>query len=339
MNSNARIALALAAAALAWTTGAAAQAPLEIKIADSFPKGHVIYDTVVNVMIPALEEGGKIKVSYFPANQLGAMKDVIEGVRGGVADIAYVAPGVVAGRMPVTNVVSLPGEFTSGEQLAKVFMRMVEGPLKREYDKLGIKVITASGTPPYQIFTVNRLVKVPADAKGLKLRGGGGDADDFMRDLGIAVINMPASQMYESLQRGVIDGAAYLHATAISNHLEEVTKFATEGAPLMSLLALYFVDQKKWDSWSPEIRAIVTRAGQRMAIEMGKEYDRRDRTEKAAFIKAGGKVHTLTDAEKKQWQDAYKSAPEQFIKKQEGRGFDYARQAYTEMQKIKAEVK
>jgi TRAP-type C4-dicarboxylate transport system substrate-binding protein len=323
--------LALAPAALAQ--------PIEMKIADSFPKGHVIYDSVVNVLIPALEEGGKIKVQYFPANQLGAMKDVIESVRGGVADIAYVAPGVVAGRMPVTNVMSLPGEFPSGEQLAKVFMKMVEGPLKREYDKLGIKIITASGTPPYQIFTVSRVVKGPADAKGLKLRGGGGDADDFMRDLGISVINMPASQMYESLQRGVIDGVAYLHATAPANHLEEVTKYATEGAPLMSLLALYFVDQKKWDSWSPEIKGIVARAGQKLAIEMGKEYDRRDKLEKAVFLKAGGKIHTVTAEERKAWQDSYKGAAEAFIKKQESRSFDYARAAYTEMQKLKAETK
>ena len=106
-------ALASTLAALAFAASAGAQ-PLQLKIADSFPKGHVIYDSVVNVMIPALEEGGKIKVQYFPANQLGQMKDVIEGVRGGVADIAYVAPGVVAGRMPVTNVLSLPGEFNSG---------------------------------------------------------------------------------------------------------------------------------------------------------------------------------------------------------------------------------
>ena len=331
-------ALAATIAAFAFVTEVAAQAPIEIKIADSFPKGHVIYDTVVSTLIPALEEGGKLKVKYFPANQLGQMKDVIEGIRGGVADIAYVAPGVVAGRMPVTNVLSLPGQFNSGEQLAKVFMKMVDGPLKREYDKLGIKIITASGTPPYQVFTVSRVVKGPEDVKGLKLRGGGGDADDFMRELGIAVVNMPASQMYESLQRGVIDGAAYLHATAASNHLEEVTKFATDGAPLMSLLALYFVDQKKWDAWPAEIQAIVKRAGEKMAIEMGKEYDRRDKTEKPAFLKTG-KIHTLTEDEKKRWQDAYKNAPEQFIKKQEGRGFDYARQAYAEMQKIKAEVK
>lgn len=313
--------------------------PITLKISDSFPKGHVIYDSVVNVMIPALEEGGKIKVEYYPANQLGAMKDVIESLRGGVADIAYVAPGVVAGRMPVTNVLSLPGEFESGEHLARVFMRMANGTLKREYDKLGIKIITASGTPPYQVFTRSKPVRGPEDAKGLKLRGGGGDADDFLREMGVAVINMPASQMYESLQKGVLDGAAYLQATAVSNHLQEVTKYATEGAPLMSLLALYFIDQKRWDAFSPEIQKIVASAGEKMAIAMGQEYDRRDRTEKPKFLAAGGQVQTLTPAEIQKWRDAYRSAPEKFVAKMERRGFDYAKASYDEMQKIKAEMK
>ncbi|MBK7472273.1 MAG: TRAP transporter substrate-binding protein DctP [Betaproteobacteria bacterium] len=328
--------LAAAIAAFAFATEVAAQAPIEIKIADSFPKGHVIYDTVVSTLIPALEEGGKIKVKYFPANQLGQMADVIESIHGGVADIAYVAPGIVAGRMPVTNLMSLPGQFTSGEHLARVFMKMADGPLKVEYDKLGIKIITASGTPPYQVFTRTKVVKVPADAKGLKLRGGGGDADDFMRDAGINVINMPASQMYEALQKGVLDGVAYLQATAPANHLQEVTKQATEGAPLMSLLALYFVSQKKWDAWPPDIQAIVKRAGEKMSIEMGKEYDRRDQDGKKVFLAAGGTVNVLTEADKQAWRDAYKDAPEKMIKKMEGRGFGYARQAYTEMQKLRA---
>jgi TRAP-type C4-dicarboxylate transport system substrate-binding protein len=331
---------AVAFAVALTTTAALAQAPITIKIADSFPKGHVIYDSVVNVMIPALEEGGKIKVQYFPANQLGQMSDIIEAIRGGVADIAYVAPGIVAGRMPVTNVLSLPGQFQSGEQLAKVFMKMAtEGSLKQEYDKLGIKIITASGTPPYQIFTRSKVVRVPADAKGLKLRGGGGDADDFMRDAGINVINMPASQMYESLQKGVLDGVAYLQATAPSNHLQEVTKQATEGAPLMSLLALYFVDQKKWDSFPPDIQAIVKRAGEKMAIAMGQEYDRREQEGKKVFLQAGGTVNALTPAEIAQWRDAYKDAPEKMIKKLEGRNFTYARPVYTELQKLRAEIK
>lgn len=338
MKKSLRVAVAAACMPLFIGTASLAQQPLEIKIADSFPKGHVIYDAVVDTLIPALEEGGKIKVKYFPANQLGQMADVIESVHGGVADIAYVAPGIVAGRMPVTNLMSLPGQFTSGEQLARVFMRMVDGPLKPEYDKLGIKIITASGTPPYQIFTRTKTVRTPADAKGLKLRGGGGDADDFMRDAGINVINMPASQMYEALQKGVLDGVAYLQATAPANHLQEVTKEATEGAPLMSLLALYFVDQQKWNSWSPEIQAIVRRAGEKLSIAMGRDYDRRDSEGKKVFVAAGGTVNVLSDAEKAAWRDAYKDAPEKMIKKMEGRGFAYARPAYAEMQKLKSEM-
>lgn len=327
-------AMASVAAACAFAAG-----PVELRIADSFPKGHVIYDTVQNVFIPALEEGGKIKVKYFPANQLGRMEDVIESVRGGVADIAYVAPGIVPGKMPLTNMLSLPGQFDSGEQLAKVFLAMADGSLKPEYDRLHIKVVAASGTPPYQIFTRTKPVHVPEDAKGLKLRGGGGDADDFMRDMGIAVINMPASDMYDSLQKGVLDGVTYLQATAMSNHLQEVTKHATEGAPLMSLLCIYFVDQKRWDAFPPDIQAIILNAGRKMSIAMGKEYDTRNVAEKKVFTDAGGTVYTLTAGDKAKWHDASKDAPAKMIKKMDGRGFTNAKAVYDDLQAQKAKLK
>jgi TRAP-type C4-dicarboxylate transport system substrate-binding protein len=312
--------------------------PIILKIADSFPQGHVIYDTVMNVMIPALEEGGKIKVEYYPANQLGQMKDVIEAVRGGVADIGYVAPGVVAGRMPATNILSLPGLFPSGEDLAEVFTEMSNGTLKREYDSLGIKIIMASGTPSYQFFTADKPVRLPEDAVGLKLRGGGGDADDYLRAMGVSIVNLPASQMYESIQRGVIDGALYLHATAASNHLEEVTKYATEGAPMMSLLALYFVDQRKWDSWPDDIKEIVSRAGAKSAVWMGQEYDRRNITGRDAFLKAGGQITTLNEEEVAAWRQSFKDAPEEFLEKLEDRGFTYVRDVYADLQKRVVEV-
>ncbi len=333
------LSIAVAAMAVTAAAGALAADPITLRIADSFPKGHVIYDTVQNVFIPALEEGGKIKVKYFPANQLGRMEDVIESVKGGVADIAYVAPGIIPGKMPLTNLLSLPGQFDSGEQLAKVFLVMADGSLKPEYDRLAIKVVAASGTPPYQIFTRSKVVRVPEDAKGLKLRGGGGDADDFMRDLGIAVTNMPASDMYDALQKGVLDGVAYLQATAASNHLQEVTKHATEGAPLMSLLAIYFVDKKRWDAFPPDIQDTIRRAGEKMSIAMGKEYDRRNVEQKKTFTDAGGTVYALTAADKAKWQESYKDAPAKMIKKMEGRGFNNAKPVYDDLQAQKAKLR
>lgn len=328
-------ALAALAAGAMLLAAPGASAQITLKIADAFPKGHVIYDVVVGTFIPALEEGGKIKAQYFPANQLGQMRDIIEAARTGVTDIAYVAPGVVAGRMPVTNLFSLPGQFESGADLARVFTKVAQGSLKQEYDKIGIRILAASGTPPYQIFTKAKQVKLPEDAKGLKLRGGGGDADDFMRDLGISVVNLPASQMYESLQKGVLDGATYLQATAAANHLQEVTKYATEGAPLMSLLALYFMDQKRFDSFPPDIQQIILRAGEKLSVAMGEEYDRRDREAKSIFTNAGGVVHVLSEAEQKAWQASYRDAPDKMIQKLDGRGFKYARAVFDEMQQLR----
>jgi TRAP-type C4-dicarboxylate transport system substrate-binding protein len=326
--------VAIGAAALPINAGAAKAEPITLKLADSFPKGHVIYDTMVKVMIPALEKGGKIKVEYYPADQLGKMEDTIEAVRGGVADIGYVAPGVVAGKMPATNILSLPGTFSTGEQVANVFMKMIHGSLKQEYDKLGIKPIMASGTPPYEIFTRDKVVRSPKDVAGLKLRGGGGDADDFLRKMNVSVIDLPASQIYESLQRGVLDGTLYLQATAPAHHLEEVTKDATEGAPLMSLLAVYFMDKKKWDSLPPDVQKIIEDAGEKAAIAMGKEYDRQNLVNKTVFLKAGGKINKLTDKEIGEWHEAYKSAPGDMIHKLDGRGFTYAKDVYAEMESL-----
>jgi TRAP-type C4-dicarboxylate transport system substrate-binding protein len=181
-------------------------------------------------------------------------------------------------------------------------------------------------------------VRLPEDAVGLKLRGGGGDADDFMRDMKISVINMAASDMYDALQKGVLDGVAYLPATAAANHLQEVTKHATEGAPLMSLLCIYLVDKKRWDAMPPEIQAIIQRAGEKMSIAMGKEYDRRNIEQKKVFTDAGGSIYTLSDADKAKWRAAYADAPAKMIKKMEGRGFGYAKAAFDDMQAQKAKA-
>ena len=83
----------------------------------------------------------------------------------------------------------------------------------------------------------------------------------------------------------------------------------------------------------------VARAGEKMSIAMGKEYDRRNVTEKKVFTDAGGTVNVLTPAERAKWQEASKDAPAKMIKKMEGRGFTYAKAAYDDLQAQKAKVK
>ena len=131
---------------------------------------------------------------------------------------------------------------------------------------------------------------------------------------------------------GIVESAADFEAEHWRNGMAMFMYHAL--SPWLSI-----VDQKKYDSWPPDIQAIVKRAGEKLSIEMGKEYDRREAEGKKVFVAAGGTVNTLTAAEKQAWQDSYKDAPEKMVKKMEGRGFTYARSAYAEMQKIKADVR
>ncbi|MBV6634734.1 MAG: hypothetical protein KI788_02360, partial [Mameliella sp.] len=172
---------------------AAVAEPITLKIADSLPSGHLINETIMNVMIPALEDSGELTVEYFPAAHLGAAGENLDFARSGVIDIGYFAPGYgsMAGRVPATNALTLPGLFSSSTQ---AYMELAEGSLKQEYDKLGIRLLVGVGTSPYQVFS-KKEVRLADDIVGLKMRAAGGGADDFLREMGVPVVNMPSSQI------------------------------------------------------------------------------------------------------------------------------------------------
>ena len=124
MKRNVSITLALAAAALAWTTGAAAQAPIEIKIADSFPVGHYLPKYITTPMMEKLKANPAakgIEFEYYPAEQMGKAKDFLSLVQSGVIDIAYVAPGFVSDKMPLSVVSELPLDFSGSCQATMAY--------------------------------------------------------------------------------------------------------------------------------------------------------------------------------------------------------------------------
>lgn len=309
--------------------------PISFRIADIFPTSHLISQAITDTLIPRLESTGEIRVEYFPAGQLGAMGEYVDYARTGVIDIGYVGPGVgeVAGRFPTTNLLSLPGLFDNAVEATRVYLALAEGSLRPEYRRLGVRLLVGAGTGIYQFFT-NRPVRRPEDVAGLKIRGGGGDADDFLRELGVAVVNISSAQMYEALQRGILDGTLYLASVAPSRHLEEVTRFATQGAPLMNLLVTYLIGEELYQSLPPHLQRLVTEAGRETSFAIARNYDR-DNTSSRAFLEDAGMTFTDLDAaDIAAWKAAYRNADQVFLRKLEGRGFANAREVYAEMRQL-----
>jgi len=313
---------------------------VNLKIADTYPPTAVNYKVMTEIFIPALEGSGQFKVTYYPGGEIGKAEDMLELVRGGTTDIAYVSPGFVSGALPLSSVFTLPMEFNADNAFASeaVWELLKREPLKSDFEKQGVKPIYLSMNPASEIFTSAKQVKVPKDLKGMIIRGGGGDANETLNILGASVVSIATNDLYEAMQRKTIEGMSYNFGSLVPYSLHEVSKYATDGIDLGSLAAIYFINIKTWNSLTPEQQKIIEDAGLKAVKEQAARYKAEVENGKKKFAEAGGTIHVLTAEEKALWAEALKPATEAWIKRMETRGETQARKAYEEMQAVKKAV-
>src|ERR1700722_7600953 len=69
----------------------------------------------------------------------------------------------------------------------------------------------------------------PADAKGLKIRGGSREMDMMLQAAGAATLTTPSNELYAAMQTGACDAAITSSTSLISFRLEELAKSLTTG--------------------------------------------------------------------------------------------------------------
>ena len=310
-----------------------------LKLADTFPVTHLFNKITREIFIKKLEESGKIKVLYYPAGQMGKAEDMVELVRRGVVDIAYASPGFVAGQMPLSTVTILPDLFNTAQEGTEVLWQLCHGVLKSEYESKGVIPIIASSTPSYEIFTLKKQVKVPNDLKGMKVRGGGGDADVTLTLLGTKVVSLVSAEIYEAFQRGVIDGVSISFVSGFSYKVTELAKYATAGANLGSISTYHLMSLKSFKSLPQDLQKLIEDAGYAATMESGKRWEAQDKEVREYFVrKKGGVIYKLTPEDKKAWVEGYKDAGDMWVKSLESKGFPMARQVLNETERIAKQV-
>ena len=105
-----RITTVAALAAAVAGSAAAQDKPVELKFAHWLPAQHSLAVTGFIPWAKSVEaaSGGSIKVTIFPAQQLGKAPDHYDLARDGIAQMAWINPGYQAGRFPVFAAGELP---------------------------------------------------------------------------------------------------------------------------------------------------------------------------------------------------------------------------------------
>lgn len=289
---------AAAAAALA-VAGMAPALAETVKFAHWVPPAHTLTASTIEPLQAAVEGSG-LEIDVYPGGELGAgpLEQYVRVVQG-VADIVWGLQGYTSSQFPLTMLSELPGALPEGMTGYDMLWNAYDaGQLAGEFP--GTKPLALWLSEPNVFIMKDVDVRTPDDLNGLKIRVSGSAAAAAVEALGATPVQMPAGEIYNSLQTGLIDGVI-TGASAIGDFkLDEVANSYTLNAPLGHISFYVVMNQAKYDSLSQEEKdAIDSIAGR--ALSQSAEEGWNARAESVIESISGmddNTVYTLSDDER-----------------------------------------
>ena len=170
---------------------------------------------------------GRIKIeAHWSGALLSGDNNIVE-LRHGVADIALITPIYVRGGAHAiraqtafyAGVRTIAGQTQIYKCLAAEFPA-----LAHEMDGLRVLAVQGGNLPGF--LTVHRPVRTLDDLRGLRIRAPS-ELTSTLRRLGADPVNMPMSEVYSAMAKGVIDGVVAPPDTMRALHFAEVASYYT----------------------------------------------------------------------------------------------------------------
>ncbi|MCA0042570.1 TRAP transporter substrate-binding protein [Celeribacter litoreus] len=252
--------LSLAALVLMSASTIAMAQDMTLRFQSSDPAGNPNFLLQKQWAESVLEKtGGTIAVELLPVESIVAHNETQDAIAAGILDGHVTDTSYFAGKDPAFGLIANPvGAYGKPEEMLDF---MYEGGGKELMNELenpyGLQFIGAT-TPGLEAF----VSKVPLDGvddlKGLKMRAPEGLVQQVFAAAGAAPVNLPGSEVFTSLDKGVIDAADY--TVFSTNHAQGMHDVATHpvypGFHSMPLVEIS-MNKRKWDSLTEEQQAAL----------------------------------------------------------------------------------
>ena len=290
-NTTIRI-LAVAAITTALTGLASAQ-DFNFKFQSSDPAGNPNFE---------LQQGwaenvskitdGKINITLLPVNSIVDHAETQDAIQAGILDGHITDVSYFAGKDPAFGLIANPVGAWSDPHTMLDFMRNGGGgKLMQELDNsYGLHFIGAT-TPGLESLVSKVPLDGVADLKGLKMRAPEGLVQNVFAAAGAAPVNLPGSEVYTSLDKGVIDAADYtVFSTNQAQGLNDIAPNPVypgfHSLPLVEIA----ISQKDWEELPKDLQDKLTQSVKDFADHELEVLQKRDE-EAVKKAKAGGKIH------------------------------------------------
>ncbi|WP_137896313.1 TRAP transporter substrate-binding protein [Ramlibacter sp. 2FC] len=221
---------------------------------------------------------GKMKCNILP-RAVSAPPGTYDAVKNGLADISFTVHGYTPGRFVLPQMAELPFLGDNAETMCVAFNKVAMKHPQFAQEHQGVKVLAYFTHGPGIVFNTKKPVAKVEDLGGLKFRVGGGMVNEISKTLGMNVTLKPATDSYELLSGGVMDGTLFPAESTESFKIDKLIKHATFfPGGLYNTSFVFMMNPARYDKLSAEEKkAVDAISGEVAARIYGRGWDKVDR--------------------------------------------------------------
>jgi TRAP-type transport system periplasmic protein len=212
----------------------------------------------------------RVKFEIYPGGTLAAATDTYDAVVNGIADIGFVITGYTKGRFSLAEVSCLPGLDYEGWgclHASKVLWSLWEQfpEIRSQFDDTHVLWINGE---LYRQLHSTKPVKTLDDIKGMRIRIPGSEAG-IAELLGATPVSMAGGEVYNSLERGVIDSDFHPFEAVDLYKFYEVIDSSTITNTNTGGVFIATMNKNTWNKLPADIQEIISKhSGYYGAVEL-----------------------------------------------------------------------
>lgn len=292
----------------------------DLSLADFQPPQHFVVGKVYEPFNEAISgaTGGEVSVRAYMGGELGpGPAEQYSRVVDGVADLAFGLPGYTASNFPTTLLAELPGVISAetGTQAIVENMDMLSNEYRR------VVLVGLWNNAPNLLLMGDKPINSIDDLQGLNIRVPSRNAGLVVQAWGANPVSMPAPEIYNAMQTGVIDGAMTDATTLGAFRLAEVTNHVTQGMDTTISLFYLIMNRDAFSGLSDDQQQAVLAAGRQASLNGNAAWMAIAEGALTSFAATDGKeVITLSAEEAARFNAASAAVVEQIVADAEAEG-------------------
>ncbi|MDA2808669.1 C4-dicarboxylate TRAP transporter substrate-binding protein [Nocardiopsis suaedae] len=266
--------------------------------------------------------GGGVTVRLHYSESLVGADESVQATLDGRADAAQVGSIYAASDLSMFTVVELPFETRNPEVQMRAIERLYEenATYREDFDRQGVRLLFPL---PLGVNAIGTREKVDGleDLRGTSIRAGG-LTSEVMLAAGANPVAMTATDIYESMTRGVVDGYTSLALANLPTFgLSENTPHITDPGIGAYSSSIVVVNEDLFDSMPGEYQEAMLSASENGIANGLEEMGALGDTACEELTASGAEFTSLPEDEVSAWKEEA-GAAEQWVARYEERGYD-----------------